>query len=270
LLLFGFPHYTAFQIHPYFLFYKTLTDFRMHFILILASLIISMMAAPILHSPLNTQLKSSSGFKKRAGSVSSRSSSSSGGSEHTLRRKGMYLPMHATSATKRSSSSSLAELAPVLKLKDKGNQGQKIKRVRSDEYKRKNSEARKNVYAIKWKKLKGNPVAMAAEKEKRRENAARYYMKKKQMRLEANPDEKETERKKVAKKNARAKTKRLAEFEANPAAKSAWILKNRASVKRSMENKKTEKKEVAEILLNVRGRKSVQLVDEDEKKEVKR
>jgi hypothetical protein len=86
-----------------------------------------------------------------------------------------------------------------------------------------------------------NPGAELAWKRKKVESNARSRQKKR-IRLELHPLEREAEREKIAEKNACAKTKRLAEFKADPAAETAWILKTRASDKSSLEKKKEKKK----------------------------
>jgi hypothetical protein len=114
--------------------------------------------------------------------------------------------------------------------------------------------------------LDANPAAKFASKLKRSETAERKR-KLKMMRLEVNPLEKEAERKMIEEKYSLAKMKRLAEFIVDPAKKTEWI-KNEIYA-RSRLKRKLEARTVAEMLKSARERKSIPLIDENDKEEGK-
>jgi hypothetical protein len=222
------------QASPFFIF-KTQMIFS---ILVFASFIISLIATPIRHSLSNTlQLKSSTHpqpqLEKRGGSVSSRSSSCSSLDEFASPPD-----------------------APVLKtatIEEDRKPEEKRKRVISDEQRLKNNKAKREIGDEQ--RLWNNRAKRDLRARKRKE-------------IEANPTALKSWRLKIKQASVRKRIKQQALFDANPAAKIAWRLKERKrGADYRLKKKNMDAKIVADIPKIVWGRKSMNLVEEEDDNE---
>jgi hypothetical protein len=274
-------------------------------ILVLASLIISLIATPV-HKSLSYRPQSKSythtlsKLERRGGSVSSRSSSSSSLESETTNPPDAPVLKSVTIKDKwnqgQKKKISRSEAGATQKAKRKvildPNPAAKIAlKIKQNEWTAR-SRQKKRVW------LEANPSEFEAERKKVAEQSALYKIKRdaqfvadpakktafklkrskavarrrkiKRMRFEVNPLEKEAEREKKAEQNISALLKRRTSFVADPAKKIAWRLKERKRAAEYRLKKKMEKiemKNVADIMMSVRGRKSVPLVDRDDKEE---
>jgi hypothetical protein len=150
-----------------------------------------------------------------------------------IEKRGRPATRRASDSSVDSESSSPLEV-PVLKtaaIDDGVNNGQKKKRLRSDEQKSKIKEAARKAYARIKDELKRDPAAFKEWKSSRRENDRNRNARKREEN-KGDPDAMAAAKEKSREKNKSAKTKRLASFKDNPAAAIAFNLNRKQMVDR--------------------------------------